>query len=161
MSMHSWPSPPIFLSIAIFLSCFVPPFWVSLSVLCTRKLLLRKSLFLDKNLNQIDLIIPHNFHFAQCLLHWMGGRGSGGGKVVAAVAVGSVVSVVLAVQKESHWHHLIRVLGSSNGSCCGSFGKCSSGGGGGGGGGSGECRECCAGGSKGIAPASFDQGLRK
>jgi hypothetical protein len=44
---HSWPSPPIFVPIAIFLSCFVPPFWVSLSLHCARKLRLLKSLFLD------------------------------------------------------------------------------------------------------------------
>jgi hypothetical protein len=77
LSKHSWPSPPIFLLIAIFLSRFVPPFWFSFSVLCARKLLLRKSLFLDKKLNQIDSIITHNFYFAQCLLHWMGGGGGG------------------------------------------------------------------------------------
>jgi hypothetical protein len=67
-------------------------------VLYTRKLLLLKSLFLNKNSIQIDSIISHNFHLARCFLHWMGGSGSGGGK-------------------------------------------------------------CHAGGSKGIAPASFDQGL--
>ncbi len=114
---HSWPSPPIFLSIAIFLSCFLLPFWVSLSVFCARKLHLLKSLFLDKNLNWIDLSIPTLIIFilwwrwqwrpqdfcwwsnrAQRLLHWMGGGGGGG------------------------------------------------------------C-ECCAGSPKGIALASFDQGI--
>ncbi len=49
-------------------------------MLCARKLFLVKSLFLDKNLIQIDSMIPHNFHFAQCHLHWMGGGGGGGGK---------------------------------------------------------------------------------
>jgi hypothetical protein len=58
----------------------------------------------------------------------MGGGGGGGGSgevavaVVVAVAVASVMSVMLAVQKGLHRHHLIRVLGSSNGSCRGSFG---------------------------------------
>ena len=61
-----------------FLSCFLPPYWVSLSVFCARKLLLLKSLFLDNNYIQIDSIIPHNFCFALCLLHWMGGGGGGG-----------------------------------------------------------------------------------
>jgi hypothetical protein len=50
LSRHSWPSPPIFLPITIFWGCFDPPFLVSLSVLCTRKILLPKSLFLDKKL---------------------------------------------------------------------------------------------------------------
>ncbi len=117
LSRHSWPSPPIFLSIAIFLSCFLPPFWISLSVFCARKLRLLKSLFLDKKLNRIASLIPTLIIFmlrwqwrwrpqvffwrskrAQRLLHWMGGGGGGG-------------------------------------------------------------RECCAGGPKGIALASFDQGL--
>ncbi len=89
-----------------FLSCFVPPFWVSLSVLCARKLLLHKSLFLDQNLNQIDSIIRHNFHFTRCLLHWMSGGGGGGGKVAVVVAV-AVGSDVLVVQKGLHWHHLM------------------------------------------------------
>jgi hypothetical protein len=52
----------------------------------------------------------------------MGGGGGGGGKVAVAVAVASVMSVLLEIQKGLHQHHLIRVLGSSNGSCCGSFG---------------------------------------
>jgi hypothetical protein len=104
LSRYSWPSPPNFSTYRhIFVSLF-PPFWVSLSVLCARKLLLRKSLFLDQNFNQIDSIIPHNFHFARCLLHWMGGSGGGGGKVVVAVAV---ASVVLVVQKGLHRHHLM------------------------------------------------------
>jgi hypothetical protein len=67
---------------------FVLPFWVSLSVLCARKLLLLKSLFLDKKLIPIDSIIPHNFHFAQCLLHRMGGGGGGGGKCHAGSSKG-------------------------------------------------------------------------
>jgi hypothetical protein len=79
LSMHSWPSPPIFLPIAIFLCLFVPPFWVSLSMLYARKLVLLKSLFLNKKIIQIDSIIPHNFHIARCLLHCMGGGGGGGG----------------------------------------------------------------------------------
>ncbi len=104
LPMHSWPSPPIFLSIAIFLSCFVLPFWVSLSVFCARKLCLLKSLFLDKNLNRIDSLIPTLIIFilrwqwwwqwrpqdfcwrsnrAQRLLHWMGGGGGGGPKFCA------------------------------------------------------------------------------
>ncbi len=74
--------------------------------------------------------------------------------VAVAVAVASVVKIVLAVQKGSHRHHLIRVLGSSNGGVVAAFM-----GSGGSGGGSGECCECHADGSKGIAPASFDQGL--
>jgi hypothetical protein len=76
-----------FLPIVIFLCRFVPP-CVSLSVLCTRKLCLLKSLFLEKKLIGIDSIIPHNFHFAQCLLHWMGGGGGGGGKHCAGGSKG-------------------------------------------------------------------------
>jgi hypothetical protein len=49
-------------------------------MLCARKLCLLKSHFLNKNLIQVDSIISHNFHFARCLLHWMGGSGGGGGK---------------------------------------------------------------------------------
>jgi hypothetical protein len=45
---------------------------ISFFVLCKRKLLLPKSLFLDKNLIKIDWITTSNFHFAQCLFHWMG-----------------------------------------------------------------------------------------
>jgi hypothetical protein len=97
LSRYSWPSPPIFLSIAIFLSCFLPPFWVSLSVFCTRKRHLLKSLFLDKKLKRIDSLIPTLIIFilqwqwrwrpqvfcwrskrVQQLLHWMGGGGGGG-----------------------------------------------------------------------------------
>jgi hypothetical protein len=48
LPMHSCPSPPMFLPIAIFLCRFVPPFWVSLSVLCARKLLLLKVSFLTQ-----------------------------------------------------------------------------------------------------------------
>jgi hypothetical protein len=99
LSMHSWPAPPIFLPIVIFLCRFVPPFWVSLSVLCARKLLLLKSLFLDKNLNQIDLIIP-------TLIIFILRDASSIGWVAVAVVV---ASVMLAVQKALHRHHLIRV----------------------------------------------------
>jgi hypothetical protein len=53
-------------------------------VLCARNLLLLKSLFLNKNVIQIDSIIPHNFHFAQGLFHWMGGGGGGGGRGVGS-----------------------------------------------------------------------------
>ncbi len=92
LSRHSWPSPPMFLSIAFFLSFFLLPFWVSLSVFRARKLCLLKSLFLDKKLYRIDSLIPTliifilrwrwrwRLHFfcwqskrAQHLLHWMGG----------------------------------------------------------------------------------------
>ncbi len=96
-------------------------FFVSLcpAILCARKLLLLFCLFLDRNLNRIDSIIPTLIIFilrwwwrwrwqprdfcwwsnrVRRLLHWMGGGGGGG-------------------------------------------------------------RECCAGGPKGIALASFDQGL--
>jgi hypothetical protein len=52
-------------------------------MLCMRKLLLHKSLFLDKYLNLIDLIIPHDLHFVQYLLYWMGGGGGGGGECCA------------------------------------------------------------------------------
>ncbi len=82
LSMHSWPSTPIFLPIAIFLCRFVPPFWVSLSVLCARKLLFLFCLFLDKNLNRIDLIIPTLIIFIlrdASSNGWMGGGGGGGG----------------------------------------------------------------------------------
>ena len=84
--MHSCPSPPIFLPIAIFLCRFVPPFWVSLSVLCARKLLLLKSLFLDTNSNQIDSIIPHNFGWAAVAV-----------AVAVALAVGVAVAVMVAM----------------------------------------------------------------
>ncbi len=56
LSRHSWPSPPIFRSIAIFCSLCLPPFLVPLSVFFARKFCLPESLFLDKNLNQIDLL---------------------------------------------------------------------------------------------------------
>jgi hypothetical protein len=46
-----------------FLCCFVPPCWVSLSVLCARKFCLLKSPILDKKLIQIDSIIPLKFSF--------------------------------------------------------------------------------------------------
>jgi hypothetical protein len=85
-----------------FLCPFVPSFWVSLSILCARKLLLLKSLFLDKNLNQIDSIIP-------TLIIFILRNASSIGWVVVAVAVAGA-SVVLVVQKALHWHHLIRVL---------------------------------------------------
>jgi hypothetical protein len=125
--MHSWPSPPIFLSIAIFLSCFVPPFRVSLSVFCTRKLHLLKSLFLDKNLNQIDLLIPTLIIF---ILRWRWwwqpqdfcwrSMAVVAARFLLAVQKGltlplaldgwvAAASVVLAVQKQLHWHLLIRV----------------------------------------------------
>jgi hypothetical protein len=51
---------------------FDPPFSVSLSMLCAGKLLLPKSLFPDKKIIRIYLIIHYNFHFLLCLLHWMG-----------------------------------------------------------------------------------------
>ncbi len=91
-------------------SYFCLPFWVSLSVLRARKILLHKNLFLDQNLNQIDSIILHNFYFVQYLLHWMGGVGGGGDKVAMAVAVvvaKAVASVMLVVQKGLHRHHLM------------------------------------------------------
>jgi hypothetical protein len=96
--MHSWPSPPISLLIAVFLCHFAPPFWVSLSVLYARKLLLLKSLFLNKNLNLIDSIFP-------TLIIFILRNASSIGWVVVVVA-----SVMLAVQKGVPRHHLIRVL---------------------------------------------------
>ncbi len=66
-----------------------------------RKLLLLKSLFLDKNLNRIDSIIP-------TLIIFILRNASFIGWVAVAVAV-AVASVVLAVQKALHRHHLIRV----------------------------------------------------
>jgi hypothetical protein len=72
-------------------------------VLWARKLPLRKNLFLDQNLNQIDLIMPHNFH--SIIPHnFMVGSG-GRDREVAVAAV--VASVVLVVQKGLHRHHLM------------------------------------------------------
>ncbi len=89
--------PPYFYLLP-FLSCFLLPFWVSLSVFCARKLCLLKSFFLNKKIYQMDSLIPtliifilrwrwrrklHVFCWrskrAQSLLHWMGGGGGGGG----------------------------------------------------------------------------------
>ncbi len=119
LSRHSWPSPPIFLSIAIFLSCFLPPFWVSLSVFCARKLHLLKSLFLNKNLNQIDSLIPTLIIFILRWRWWWQWRPQ-----------------VFCWRSKRAWR-LPHWMG---------------------GGGGGGCK-CCAGGPKGIALASFDQGL--
>ncbi len=47
LPMHSCPSPPIFLPIAILLRLFLLPFLVSLSVLCARKPLFFQAIFLD------------------------------------------------------------------------------------------------------------------
>jgi hypothetical protein len=83
-----WHSYLPFLKYCHFLCHFVPPLWVSLSMSFARKLLLLKSLFLDKKIVQKDLTIPHNFHFEQCLLHWMGGGGGGIGKCRAGGSKG-------------------------------------------------------------------------
>ncbi len=114
LPMHSWPSPPIFWSIANFFSLCLPPFLVPLSIFFARKFCLPESLFLDKNSNQslfldnnsnqIDLLIFNLIIFILC-------NGSSIGWVAVAVADASsigwgrvAVSVaaavaVLAVQK--------------------------------------------------------------
>ena len=96
---HFWPSPLIFLSITIFLSRFVPPFWVSLSCFVPESFVCLKSLS-RQNLNQIDLLIS-------TLIIFILRNASSIGWVVVAVAV---ASVLLVVQKGLHRHHLIRVL---------------------------------------------------
>ncbi len=103
-----------------FLSCFLLPFWVSLSVFCARKLRLLKSLFLDKKLNRIELLIPTLIFFIlwwrwrwrwraqdfcwqskrtqHLFLHWIGGGGGGSCKCCAGgpkgIALASFIKIL-------------------------------------------------------------------
>jgi hypothetical protein len=56
LSMHSWPSPPIFLPIAVFVCCFVPPFWVSFHSLHKKASFAQKSLSRQKFKGKIGKI---------------------------------------------------------------------------------------------------------
>jgi hypothetical protein len=95
-----------------FLSCFLPPYWVSLSVFCARKLLLLKSLFLDKKLNQIDLVILTLIIFILRWGWWWRLQVfAGGPKGRDAFSIGWVAVAVVAASfvLAEHWHLLIRV----------------------------------------------------
>ncbi len=113
MPRHSWPSLPIFQSIAIFFSLSPAIFGAPFRIFC-EKVCLPESLFLDKNLNQslflnensnqIDSLILYLIIFILCdgsSIGWVAvavADASSIGWVALAVSVAAAIAV-LAVQK--------------------------------------------------------------